>query len=128
MDYGIGHGVISPDPERLCPLQEFPPPENARTLSRVVGMFAYYAKWIPNFSDEIKPLKQATTFPLQPNALAAFSALKEELENAALHHIDESLSFVVECDASEVALSAMLNQAGRPVAFMTRMLHGSVLR
>jgi hypothetical protein len=30
-------------------------------------------------------------------------------------------------DTSEVALSATLNQAGRPVASMTRMLHGSEL-
>ncbi len=88
-------------------------------------MFAYYAKWIPHFSDKIKPLQKATTFPLDPNALAAFNTLKKELENLALQHIDESLPFVVECDASEVALSATLNQAGRPVAFMTRMLHGS---
>ena len=127
LGYGIGQGVITPDPERLRPLQEFPPPENAQTLQRVVGMFAYYAKWIPHFSDKIKPLQKATTFPLDPNALAAFNTLKKELENAALQHIDESLPFVVECDASEVALSATLNQAGRPVAFMTRMLHGSEL-
>ena len=75
-------------------------------------MFAYYAKWIPHFSDKIKPLQKATTFPLDPNALAAFNTLQKELENAALQHIDESLPFVVECDASEVALSATLNQAG----------------
>ena len=29
LGYGISHGVITPDPERLRPLQEFPPPENA---------------------------------------------------------------------------------------------------
>ncbi|CAB4041233.1 Hypothetical predicted protein, partial [Paramuricea clavata] len=125
--YGIGHGVITPDPERLRPLQEFPPPESARTLQRVVGMFAYYAKWIPHFSDKIKPLMKAVTFPLDSDALAAFNTLKKEFGNAALQHVDESLPFVVECDASEVALSATLNQAGRPVAFMTRMLHGSEL-
>ena len=75
-------------------------------------MFAYYTKWIPNFSDKIRPLRQATTFPLDAAPLAAFNMLKKELENAALHTIDESLPFVVECDASEVAISAVLNQGG----------------
>jgi hypothetical protein len=53
-------------------------------------------------------LTRAATFPLDSNALAAINTLKKELENAALQHIDESLPFVVECDSSEVVLSATL--------------------
>ena len=37
------------------------------------------------------------------------------------------MPFVVECDASESTISATLNQAGRPVAFMSRTLQGSEL-
>ncbi|XP_041360605.1 uncharacterized protein LOC121376884 [Gigantopelta aegis] len=90
-------------------------------------MFAYYAKWIPNFSDKIQPLVSANAFPLSKTALEAFDLLKKELEGAALQSIDESRPFVVECDASEVAISATLNQGGRPVAFMSRTLQGSEL-
>jgi hypothetical protein len=89
-------------------------------------MFAY-AKWIPNFSDKIRPLTQATTFPLDKEALSAFNTLKKELEGATLHSIDETLPFVVESDASDVALSATLNQGGLPVAFMSRTLQCSEL-
>ena len=110
LGYCIGNGVIAPDQERLRPLQEFPPPENLKSLKRVVSMFAYYAKWIPNYSDKVKPLSQATSFPLDVDALNAFMMLKKELGKASLHSIDESLPFVVETDASEVALSATLNQ------------------
>ena len=90
-------------------------------------MFAYYAKWIPKFSDKIQPLVNATSFPLDKSALSAFELLKKELERATLHSIDESQPFVVECDASEVCVSATLNQCGRPVAFMSRTLQGSEL-
>ena len=79
----------------------------------------------PNFSDKITPLAQATTFPLESPALSVFNMLKKELEGATLHSIDESLPYVVESDASEVAVSATLNQGGRPVAFMSRTLQGS---
>ena len=127
LGYCVGNGLIAPDQERLRPLREFPPPENLQSLKRVVGMFAYYAKWVPNFSEKMQPLSQATTFPLDGNALSAFTTLKKELEKASLHSIDESLPFIVETDASETALSATLNQGGRPVAFMSRTLQGSEL-
>ena len=90
-------------------------------------MFAYYAKWIPDFSDNITGLTNVNIFPLCSSPLAAFNTLRKELERASLNPIDESLPFVVECDASEVALSATLNQDGRSVAFMSRTLQNSEL-
>ena len=82
-------------------------------------MFAYFTKWIPQFSDRIQPLMSVTTFPLGIAPLTANNLLRRELEKATLHSIDESYPFVVKCDASEVAISATLNQGGRPVAFMS---------
>ena len=41
--------------------------------------------------------------------------------------IDQSTPFAVETDASDFALSATLNQGGRPVAFYSRTLQGSEL-
>ena len=58
--YCVGDGIIKPDQERLRLLQDYPPPTNVGSLRRVVDMFAYYAKWIPNFSDKIQPLVSAT--------------------------------------------------------------------
>ncbi|XP_068229452.1 uncharacterized protein [Palaemon carinicauda] len=52
-------------------------------------------------------------------ALQAFELLKQELEGATPHSVDENLPFEVECDALEVAVSVVLNQNGRPGAFMS---------
>ena len=35
------------------------------------------------------------------------------------------MPFVVECDASDIAVSAVLNQGGCPITFMSRNLQGS---
>jgi len=125
LGYRITHKCIKPDPERLRPLIEFPVPSNSATLRRALGMFSYYAKWIPEFSDKIRILSQSERFPLADNAVESFQKLKDELGKVVLGPVDEDLPFVVECDASDVAVSASLNQNGRPVAFMSRTLSKS---
>ena len=42
-------------------------------------MFTYYAKWIPQFADKIRPLADNKHFPPGIEALNAFELLKEEL-------------------------------------------------
>ena len=127
LSYLIGNGALRPDLERPRPLQELPPPTNVRSHRRALGPFAYYAKWIPNFSEKIQPLSKALTYPLCKEAIDSFNTLKDDMEHAALCPIDEGVPFVVECDASETTLSATLNQRGRPVTFMSRTLQSSEL-
>jgi len=120
----VGCGVIRPDPDRLQALQIIPLPENPKALERVMGMFAYYSKWLPRISDQALPLR-SSSYSLEDSARKAFESLKKQLEAATLRAIDESQPLVAECDASEVALSATLKQAGRPVVFMSRNFQGS---
>jgi len=56
---------ILPDPDHLRNLEEFPPPPCLKSLRRVVGMFACYAKWVEHFADNFRPLAIATEFPSQ---------------------------------------------------------------
>ena len=116
LGYLVRDGNIGPDPERLRPLKEFPLPINVQSLRRTLGLFAYYAKWIPEFSYKIQSIVNAKEMSTQ--AENAFNAVKKELEVASLNTIDEAMPLVVECDASESTISATLNQAVGPVAFM----------
>ena len=127
LGYLVRDGNIRPDPERLRPLKELPLPTNVQSLRRTLGLFAYYAKWIPKLSSKIQSLANAKEFSLSTQAENAFNAVSTELEVASLNPIDEAMPFVVECDASESTISATLNQAGRPVTFMSRTLQGSEL-
>ncbi|CAC5414189.1 unnamed protein product [Mytilus coruscus] len=90
-------------------------------------MFSYYSQWTPRFSDKIKPLANATSFPLDSIAVKAFDDLKSDLENASISAIDEAIPFVVETDASDSAVAGSLNQGGRPVDFFSRTLNAHEL-
>jgi len=72
----------------------------------VIGLFAYYAQWISHYSDKIRPLIFNTVFPLQDEALSLFENLKSKLINVSLGVIDENALFVIETDASNIAVSA----------------------
>ena len=125
LGYQISDGILQPDTDRVAPIVELPAPTHSKELQRIVGMFSYYARWLPKFSDKIKPLINAVEFPLSNEAEQALKLLKNDLATAALHVIDEHLPFVIETDASDNAVSATLNQENCPVAIYSRMLNKS---
>ena len=75
----ISYGVIKPDPERLRPLVELPVPKTVAELKRCVGMFAYYPRWIKNYSSKIKVLvPKNASLPLNSQAIDAFETLRQD--------------------------------------------------
>ena len=110
LGYQINSSSLKPDPAQVETLLKFSLPQNSKELQQVVGLFTYYAQWIGKYSDKIKPLINNSCFPLTGSALETFKLLKSELAGVSLGVIDEKEQFVVETDASNVALSATLNQ------------------
>ena len=123
LGYQITKKCLKPDPDRIKTLLILPEPTSNKEQQRIVGLFAYYAQWIPQYSEKIKLLIQNCAFPLVDEAMRSFKLLKSELAEVSLGIIDENILFVVETDASNFALSATLNQNNRPVAFFSRTLH-----
>jgi len=123
----IENGTLKPDPQRFDALMNYPMPTNARALHRLLGMFAYYSKWIPNCSEMTQRLANSkdevsTNGSLSSDAVNAFEQLKKALQEAVLVCPDFSKSFVIETDASESSIGGTINQDGRPVAFFSRAL------
>ena len=110
LGYSISYGEIKPDQNRLQALLDLSPPTNANELKRVVGLFAYYARWIENFSKKATPLMNCKTCPLTDEDLKSFTQLKKELANASLGTIRDDLPFEVETDASDHAIAGILSQ------------------
>ena len=47
---------MRPDLKRVKPITDFPNASNNKELQRVIGMFSYYAQWLPQFSEKMRPL------------------------------------------------------------------------
>lgn len=122
LGYTISNKTIKPDSDRLKPLLDLPVPEDSSALQRALGMFSYYSKWIPNFSEKIRPLLKSKP-PLNNEAVETFKALREEICRASTGTIVDGAPFTVETDASQFAIAATLSQNGRPVAFFSRTLN-----
>ena len=52
LGYHISNGMLQPDSDRVKPLLELSVPNIGKELQRLVGMFAYYAQWVPCFSEK----------------------------------------------------------------------------
>ena len=122
LGYLISHLTLKPDPERMKPLLNLPLPTDSKSLARALGLFAYYSQWIKQFSDKIKPLTQGTAFPMDNSLISAFESLKSDVVSSSLASPNGRDKLVIETDASDIALSARLNQNGRPIAFFSRTL------
>ncbi|KAL1454481.1 hypothetical protein WDU94_010725 [Cyamophila willieti] len=127
LGYNISNKTIKPDPERLKPLLDMPVPHDTASLQRALGMFSYYSKWVPSFSDKVRPLLKCS-FPLQEETISAFKLIKQNIAKASTAAIESDIPFTVETDASHHAIAATLSQQGRPVAFFSRTLNKSELQ
>ena len=66
---------------------------------------------------------KAKNFSLDTESFEAFSILKQLHVKAVLQSSDNTKPYVIEFNASDVAISDTLNQSGRLIAFMSRTLN-----
>jgi len=137
----LGH-IISADgiaksPDNIKDIAEAQPPKTVKELQRVLGLFNYYRRFVHQFAALAKPLTRylagnprgATPIRLDDQASRAFVKLRAELvkPDVLLHYPDLSKEFVVETDASQHHIGAILSQRDeknveRPIAFWSQTL------
>jgi hypothetical protein len=131
----LGHIIsadgISVDPSKTTKLREWPVPTSVKELQAFLGLCNYFRRFIPHFSELAKPLTDLTAkgrwrIPLTQQETDAFNALKRALiapPVLAMPQFDKP--FDVFCDASDSACGALLVQAGRPVAYMSKKFNSA---
>jgi len=136
LGYEINSKGIKPLPERVDALKRLPVPGDKKILQRYIGMFNFYQRCIPQFSEIVMPLRnlmKQSDFNWDSKHDAAFDKLKEAVSLATeLSFPDANATFSITADASGHAIGACLHQivngVSSPLSFFSRKLSDAEVR
>ena len=133
LGYIINSGNVQMSPDKTRAVAEWPTPSTRKELQRFLGFANFYRRFIRNYSMVAAPLTALTSsavpFQWPPTAERAFGELKSRFSSAPiLIFPDTSRQFIVEVDASDTGVGAVLSQRSaedqkvHPCAFFSRKL------
>ena len=112
-------------------MRDWPPPSDLKELRSFVGFCSYYRRFIDGFAELASPLtnltKKSVRFRWSEDCETAFEELKLRLVSApVLGMPNDNDKFVLDTDASDVAIGAVLSQMQdgkkRVIAYTSRRL------
>ncbi|XP_057790883.1 uncharacterized protein LOC131007994 [Salvia miltiorrhiza] len=115
----LGHKVskagLEVDRAKIVAIEKLPPPSNEKAVRSFLGHAGFYRRFIQDFSKITKPLchllEKDTKFNFDKDCLVAFEKLKKAFVSAPiLITPDWSQPFELMCDASDIAVGAVLGQ------------------
>lgn len=131
----LGHVVsehgISTDPKKTEAIRKWPKPRNITELRSFLGFCSYYRKFVHSFAAIAKPLHALTQkgnkFTWSEECQSAFEVLRDKLVKAPmLAHPDFTKPFILDTDASDMAMGAVLSQVQdgdeRVISYASRCL------
>ena len=131
MGYTLTPQGLQISKDKVAAIDRMPPPTDLKGVQRLIGMAAFLAKFVPQYSTVIAPIR--TLLEKDSELIwddsfhgVAFRNLKNLLKSApVLQFFDERAPIVVQTDASSTGLGGALFQNGKPVAFISRALSKS---
>ncbi|MBW0516836.1 hypothetical protein O181_056551 [Austropuccinia psidii MF-1] len=119
LGYVVSFEGLKMDKAKVQQILNFPPPRSLKALQSFLGFANFYCHFIKNYSKKISSftcfLKKYSLFTLNEEALRRFHQLKEAFTIAPIFsHFNPSLPTIVETDASDYALGAVLSQISDP--------------
>ena len=137
----LGHLIsasgIKTDPKKTETIRNWPTPHNVTEVRSFIGLCSYYRRFIAGFATIAKPLHRLTekgrTFSWTDDCNKAFETLKACLcQTPPLAHPDFSKPFILDTDASDVGIGAVLSQdiegSERVIAYASKSLSKSERR
>jgi len=131
LGYVISKNGLEMDENKVKAILEWPIPKNVKEVQSFIGLCNYYRIFIKDFAKIANPIHKLTRKSVEFNWTTeqqkAFDKLKKLFTTAPiLKHADSSKQFIVETDASNFAVGAILSQEfdGKlhPIAFLSKSL------
>jgi hypothetical protein len=132
----LGHKIsekgIEVDRAKIEVIEKLPPPISVKGVRSFLGHAGFYRRFIKDFSKISSPLckllEKDAKFDFNDDCLKAFECLKEKLVEAPIMVTpDWTLPFEVMCDASGVAVGAVLGQRKEklfhPIYYASKVLN-----
>jgi len=132
LGYIIGQKGIKMSQEKVEAVLSWQRPNSLTEVQSFLGFANFYRRFIYDYSQVARPLMELTKkeagkeWTWNPEAETAFKELKQRFTTApVLAHFDASKPVIIETDASDFAIGAVLSQQGEenrlhPVAFHSR--------
>jgi len=121
LGYQFSKEGIKPIPEKVKCLLDLPNPSNTKVLQRYMGMFNFYQRCIPRYSDKSKNLRDllnSQEFLWKSIHQEEFDNLKLSIKEASeLSYPSPNANFTVTADASSYAIGACLHQVVDGICF-----------
>ncbi|QRV80898.1 Retrotransposable element Tf2 protein [Ceratobasidium sp. AG-Ba] len=121
---------ISMEKEKVKAILEWKAPTTVKQVQAFLGLAGFYRRWVENFSTKAKPLTELTRkgikFKWTDREEKAFQDIKEAItKEPVLIHPKPDEPYILETDASGVALGAVLSQKGddgrlHPIAYLSQ--------
>ena len=100
------------DPERVRVIRDMPKPESLREAKRIFGLFSWYRKYVPSFSNIAEPLVKlcnADHYYWNSELAQCFDALKAELSGSRiLSYPRRDCPFLLYTDSSSTGSGQVL--------------------
>ncbi len=116
LGYIINQRGVAMDERKVRAVLDWLQPATLKELQRFLGFAHFYRRFIRDFSSVASPLTymmkiNSLDLTWSPAAVEAFTELISRLTSAPiLHHPDPELQFIVEMDASNTGIRAILSQ------------------
>ncbi|GMI72124.1 hypothetical protein HRI_000881700 [Hibiscus trionum] len=126
LGYVISKGTILMDQSKVKCIREWPTPKSVKELRGFIGLSGYYRRFVQGYGCIARPLTELLKkdgWKWSQVEESAFERLKQCVSSAPVLALpDFNVPFIVETDASNVGVGAVLVQKGRPVAFYSKGL------